>query len=222
MAAGDRADRGDVGVLFVDLLFALVVVELLEPLRRPQEIAAEGWAQLGLTLALTMLSWIGYHLSVGRIDEPVRIDSPTFVHLVLDVAMVAAYWLCAVSFERVGAVYSWAKVPNPSAVPEALFIAIAFVLYVAWDWTARWIHGPWARLVNARRAAGPERPQPSRAPCGRRRTYVGGSAARGQRMSALRPHCSCSFWRWSYRNTGRKASRSASGCLAWISPSSLL
>lgn len=145
-----RGNRADVGVLFVDLLFALVVVELLEPMRAPGRIAPEGWWQLGLTLALTLLSWIGYHLSLSRANEPIHVDAPPFVHLVLDVAMVAAYWLCAVSFERTDSDYSWASIGSPSAVPEAIFVTSAFLLYVAWDWTARWIKGPWARNVRKR------------------------------------------------------------------------
>jgi hypothetical protein len=146
-------DRGDVGVLFVDLLFALVVVELLEPLRNPADVLAAGGVQLVLAFILTLLSWIGYHLSVSRLDGPVRIDSPSFIHLLSDVLMVALYWLTAVSYER--AVdgrpldHSWWIFPNPSPVPEAMFVAGAFALYVVWDRLSGYIHTTWADKVNA-------------------------------------------------------------------------
>lgn len=145
------ADRGDVGVLFIDLLFALVVVELLEPLRDPADLLLEGWLHLSLAFTLTLLSWIGYHLSVSRIDEQVRIDSPQFVHLLLDVLMVVAYWLSAISYESSERTHSWWFFPRPSAVPEAALVTFAFALYVAWDLVARWIHGSWAERVNRRR-----------------------------------------------------------------------
>jgi len=65
-AVKDSASRGVVealrgrliGIDLVDLLFALVVFELLAPLREPGEVVLAGWWHLAVALTLTLLSWM--------------------------------------------------------------------------------------------------------------------------------------------------------------------
>jgi hypothetical protein len=149
------------GELFVDILFALVVGLMLEPLRNPKEVTLEGGFHIAVAFVMTMLSWLGYHASTSRLDPAIRIpqihrfnkwreyiDPPPgienkgrnlpFLHFVLDVSMVVVYWLTAVSFDRAfprdgEAARFWRYRDDPSAFHEALFVLAAFGLYVLWD-----------------------------------------------------------------------------------------
>ena len=66
-------DEEKVGITFVDLLFALVVGEILTPLQRWWTIPATGWSHLAVALVLAVASWIGYHTSANRPRYSIKI-----------------------------------------------------------------------------------------------------------------------------------------------------
>jgi hypothetical protein len=124
-----REDQQLVGITFVDLLFALVVGKVLDPLANYKAIPITGKLQLLVAGVLTITSWIGYHNSLSRPKYLIRFPNLPLVQFLIDIALVIVYWLTAVTAE--GTVPGVSR-PN-SAVPEAGLIAVAFVLYFAWD-----------------------------------------------------------------------------------------
>ncbi len=145
-----QVDQGNVGITFVDVLFALVIGEILEPLRQFDAIPGPGRAHLALAALLTLASWIGYHNSHNRPRHFIRFPNLPLLQFMLDIGMVIAYWLTAVTAEGAG--------DRPSSRPEATAVAVSFVLYVLWDVVAyrirrddRYYRRPLARDVPARR-----------------------------------------------------------------------
>jgi hypothetical protein len=151
----EKADQ--TGTLFVDILFALVVTEVLSPLKTPENITGPGAAHLCVAFVLTILSWVGYHNSGSRADARIRFpirkrSSPrlhpandweyfAFQQFALDVMMVIVYWWSAITFESSTSptmrANHWFWPTHPSAVPEALATVISFILYAVWDWVGR-------------------------------------------------------------------------------------
>jgi hypothetical protein len=120
-------DKSTVGITFVDVLFALVIGEILAPLRDIDEIPAAGWSHLGVAVVLTLTSWIGYHNSVNRQRYLIRFPNLPLAQFVLDILMVVTYWLCVVTIE----LQINGRVAD--ARPEARVVAFSFLLYAAWD-----------------------------------------------------------------------------------------
>lgn len=157
MAEDTDGQADQTGTLFVDILFALVVAEILTPLKTPEYITGPGGAHLVVAFTLTILSWVGYHNSKSRADARIRFPTSTkldrlkrhphnnweyfaFKQFVLDVLMVIVYWLAAITFES--SAYStrrshWFWPTGASAVPEALAVSASFVLYAVWDFIGR-------------------------------------------------------------------------------------
>ena len=125
-------DKRVVGVSFIDVLFALVVGLILEPLRDFDTVTGPGRAHLVVAAVLTILSWIGYHNSHNRPKYLIRFPNLPLFQFMLDVGMVVVYWLTASTYEGTEPPHS----PEPTAVPEAWLVTIAFVLYCAWDFIA--------------------------------------------------------------------------------------
>ena len=149
-AVDDKA----VGISFVDVLFALVIGKVLDPFLDAKTISGPGVMHLVLAAILTLTSWVGYHNSLNRPTYFIRFPNLPLFQFLLDIAMVVAYWLTAVSAERA----TNQVVDAPSAIPEALFIALSFVLYVAWDYVSnsirhddRYERRPISHEVPARR-----------------------------------------------------------------------
>jgi len=135
-ASGDPIDRIEVddrltGINFIEVLFALVVARTLEPIAQYESIPAVGWSHLVVAGVLTIASWIGYHNSQNRPRFFIRFRSPLspLWQFCIDVALVVVYWLTAISAEGTGSELG----RTPSAGPESLLVAIAFVLYCLWD-----------------------------------------------------------------------------------------
>lgn len=128
-------DEEKVGITFVDVLFALVVGEILSPLRRWWTIPSLGWTHLAVALVLTLGSWIGYHMSANRPRYSIRLVNWPFAQFVLDIAMVITYWIVAVTVPVPQYLPFLGDAPPPAAtaLPEAILVFIAFVLYVMWD-----------------------------------------------------------------------------------------
>lgn len=147
-------DPRAVGITFVDVLFALVVAEILEPLRRFDDLPVAGVVHLGLAGVLVLTSWIGYHNSWNRPSYFIRFPNWPLAQFLIDVALVVVYWLMAVNAEGVA---PQATTP-PSAAPEAVLVACSFVLYACWDWVGvrirmsdAYLHRPLAKDAPKRR-----------------------------------------------------------------------
>lgn len=123
-------DETRAGLSFIEVLFALVVARALDPLANYSKIPGVGLSHLAVAFVLTVTSWIGYHNSWNRPRYFIRFANLPLWQFVIDVALVIAYWLCAVSAEGTGTDLGH----SVSARPEALLVAISFVLYGLWDW----------------------------------------------------------------------------------------
>jgi hypothetical protein len=122
-------DETRVGLSFIEVLFALVVARALDPLADFSKIPGVGLSHLAVAFVLTVTSWIGYHNSWNRPRYFIRFANLPLWQFVIDVLLVVAYWFTAVSAEGTGTGLG----KDVSARPEALCVAIAFVLYCLWD-----------------------------------------------------------------------------------------
>lgn len=122
-------DKRSVGVSFVDVLFALVVANVLEPFADLDNLTGPGIVHLVLAGVLTLSSWVGYHNSLNRPSFFIRFPNLPLFQFLLDIGMVVVYWLVASTAET--------SVPignaGSEAWPETLLVLIAFAMYVAWD-----------------------------------------------------------------------------------------
>jgi hypothetical protein len=123
-------DETRVGVTFIEVLFALVVARALDPLAHYSLIPGVGLSHLGVAFVLTVTSWIGYHNSLNRPRYFIRFANLPLWQFAIDVLLVVTYWFCAVAAEGTGSDLG----QHRSALPEAIAVATAFVLYCLWDW----------------------------------------------------------------------------------------
>jgi hypothetical protein len=130
----DKAD-GDVGIDFIDILFALVVGQALVVLTRALKIPAPGLAHLAFATILTVTSWIGYHRSGHRYTGQITFDVRKASNLIplakftLDILLVVLYWVAVQSTE-------WgfsSKGQSPSWRWTTIIAASVFGIYVLWD-----------------------------------------------------------------------------------------
>ncbi len=141
----DRADKR-AGATFVNILFGLVVTTAaIEFATEFVILWDEGWsavsetrlAHLLLAMALTLLSWIGYHQSQQYPPFLIKFLNIPFLQFLLDVLMVIAYYAVVVVAEGSD------RALRPDALPEATLVLLVFVLYALWDWLGfRLFHDP--------------------------------------------------------------------------------
>ncbi len=136
----DKANER-VGVNFVDILFGLVVTAAV--LALADEVVT-GWANdavgadetriahLVVAITLTVLSWIGYHMSQQRPPFQIQFVNFPLLQFGLDVAMVVTYYFVVLTAENSRS--NNGPSIDPTVRPEAILIAFAFLLYFAWDW----------------------------------------------------------------------------------------
>jgi hypothetical protein len=121
-----------VGITFIDVLFALVIGQLLQPFATTRHVPLAGTAHLLVGGVVTIASWIGYHNSLSRPHYVIRFVNLPLAQFLIDIALVVVYWLLAITAEGANP-----AIPRPtSAVPEARYVAVAFLLYGAWDLVA--------------------------------------------------------------------------------------
>jgi hypothetical protein len=128
---GRRAslDEARVGLSFIEVLFSLTVVRILEPLMHYTTIPNVGRIHLVLAFVLTVTSWVGYHNSWNRPRYFIRFANLPLWQFLIDVALVVTYWFCATSAEGIGTDLG----KQSSAQPESVAVAVSFVLYCLWD-----------------------------------------------------------------------------------------
>jgi hypothetical protein len=130
-------DRAAVGISFVDLLFALAVGQVFEPIARwasdaAADISAEQWMALVVALTLIITSWIGYHVSANRSRFLVKFVNVELVKFTLDVLMVAIYFYIAAVAARDS------SDSGVIAQRQSVAVAVAFLLYALWDLASAW------------------------------------------------------------------------------------
>jgi hypothetical protein len=124
-----KVDPGTIGISFVDILFALAVGQVLDPIKnwgenpKANSLPLPVAMQLAVVLVLTLTSWVGYHGSANRPRFRLGFFNLELLKFTLDVAMVVVYFLAA----------AFAARSNVSLRGEALLITVAFGLYFAWD-----------------------------------------------------------------------------------------
>lgn len=120
------------GLLFTDILFGLVLAEVLRRGNELSDITGAGLAHLGLAAVVVITSWIGYHNSQKRSDYRMQFLNLPLLKFTLDMSMVFFYWLLAVNPEGLPEL---AGRPSfaPSADLDVTLIFVIFILYVAWD-----------------------------------------------------------------------------------------
>lgn len=149
-------DTRNVGIDFVDILFALVIGQALMALNRSGGMPAAGRAHLIFASVLTITSWIGYHRSSHRYAGDIGFNIRDRVQLIalakftLDIVLVVLYWMAVQTTE-----WGFSDVhQSPSWGWTTGIAAVAFGIYVLWDYLS-WISGkqPRSRWVSKRRMA---------------------------------------------------------------------
>ena len=137
--AGDRhltstrpVTTSAVGVTFVDVLFALVIAQVLTPFADTRALPWVGRVQLILAGFLTVASWIGYHNSWNRPKYFIRFPNWPLAQFLIDVLLVVVYFLCAITAPGVQARTN----PDRSIIAIIVLVALSFTLYAAWDWVS--------------------------------------------------------------------------------------
>lgn len=137
-----KLDPATIGISFVDILFALAVGQVLDPIKNWGEDPTKNplplpvWTQLAVVLVLILTSWVGYHSSANRPRFRLGFFNWELVKFALDVAMVVVYFVAAAVGAR--------SVPTLRVL--ALMVMISFGLYATWD------------LVGAAQKAGSDNP----------------------------------------------------------------
>jgi hypothetical protein len=125
----------DVGINFVDILFALVVGEAFFALDRVPKMPASGVTHLAFAALLTITSWIGYHRSAHRYTSSISFDVRKPLNVValfkftLDIILVVLYWIAVETTE-------WgfsAAHQSPSWKWSTVVAAAVAGIYVLWD-----------------------------------------------------------------------------------------
>lgn len=129
----------EVGITFIDVLFALVVSRILAAATDASSLPAPAISHLLVAAALTTFSWVGYHNSAHRPQYPIRFINLPFWQFLIDVLLVGDYWFVAATVEYVPEIPTRLNSPT-SAQPEALGVFLAFVFYTLWDEVSRRIY----------------------------------------------------------------------------------
>ena len=137
LTARAQIDRGLVGITFIDVLFALVVGQVLQPLVAWDKLPVSAFFHMAVAFVLTVASWIGYHNSLNRPHYYIGFFNLPLWQFTVDALLVIVYWLTATYIEGRYAFGSEEIERSPSARPEALFVATSFLLYWIWDEIAK-------------------------------------------------------------------------------------
>lgn len=150
--APEYVGESHTGVTFVNVLFGIVVSVIVVGLAKDISDAVQDVSSLretrlfhlGVGVVVTVGSWIGYHSSQHRPQLRIKFVNLPLWQFMLDVSMVFIYFLILQFAEqsRVSSAPILADVQQPTAFvaddarPEAVLVAIAFLLYVLWDYVS--------------------------------------------------------------------------------------
>jgi hypothetical protein len=127
--APPEKDTSAIGLVFIDVLFGAVVAKAFDVGTSTHRLPAAGWSQLALAVTVTITSWIGYHNSSSRSRYRILFFNLPLIQFTIEVAHLVAYWLLVTSSEQS---YHF----DSSALPGSFLLAVIFMLYCAWDYTA--------------------------------------------------------------------------------------
>jgi hypothetical protein len=129
--APNELDAANVGIGFVDVLFALVIAQAFNAIdwNHLRQITAGPLSSLVVAIEVTLLSWIGYHNSRNKAKAVVRIFNLQLLQFVIDILLVFDYWLLVTS-AGVGPIH------NQSGQVTAMLVFVSFTLYLAWDFVS--------------------------------------------------------------------------------------
>lgn len=122
-----------IAIDFIDPLFAVVIsISFTEVMKKSWFISpsllgnateAFGLGSLILGYLTVILSWVGYHLSIR--SKPIKIEMcPGLLRFILDVVLLAAYWLFLVKFDRF--------------LFQLFMLSIIYLMFVVWDQLKWW------------------------------------------------------------------------------------
>jgi hypothetical protein len=123
-----KVDPATIGISFVDILFALAIGQVLDPVKnwgedpKTNSLPLPVALQLGVVLVLILTSWVRYHSSTNRPRFALAFFNVELLKFALDVAMVVVYFLAAAAAAR----------SEVSLRALGLYVTIAFGLYLAW------------------------------------------------------------------------------------------
>jgi hypothetical protein len=129
-----KLDPATIGISFVDILFALAVGQVLDPIKnwgenpKTNPVPLSVWTQLAVVLVLILTSWVGYHGSANRPRFHLAFFNWELFKFTLDVAMVVVYFIAAAVAART----------IPTLRVEALLVMVSFALYAVWDLAGAW------------------------------------------------------------------------------------
>ena len=148
---------------FVGMLFAITISEIaiqfgdLVTKGPSLRVALPAYFHLLLCLMVVTTSWVGWSTSKspGAKVDVAGVFSRTYLVLVMDVLLVVAYFILVKGVE-VDKTSSGLISVVPSASPEAIWITVIFVGYLAWDILAKAVfQGEGAPPQFVARAFGP-------------------------------------------------------------------
>jgi len=130
--------KDPVGIAFVAILFGIVVGLMVADLAKEvyvmvnsdTGVRASRFSHLLVGVVLTVLSFLGYYASQNRPLHRIYFFNLPLALFVLDVLMVFVYYMVLGFTESaVGA----DKMTPTDARPEAILVAVVFLLYFLWD-----------------------------------------------------------------------------------------
>jgi hypothetical protein len=129
-----RLDAARIGTVFIDVLFGAVTAKALDLSTSLNGVPAAGRAQLTLAMIVTITSWLGYHNSSGRNSYRIMFFNLPLLQFVIEILHLLVYWLLVTtSAQWQGPTHL--KV-SETAIPETVLVAVVFILFCAWDFTA--------------------------------------------------------------------------------------
>lgn len=122
--------ESDIGGLFLDFLFAIVLARILVEFSEVGNLPAVAASQLALAGILTLTSWLAYRGSRQVSRFALQYFNLPLLLFVIHLALVVLYFVLAAAVE---AGPSGSPSPLPSATLESAIVAISFVLYWSWE-----------------------------------------------------------------------------------------
>lgn len=159
-----RPEGPDVGLSFVDLLYAVPVAVLATRITETDlsDVRASGWTDVALVLAAVTFGWIGHHTNRQKQPQELKelrrseyfFSSTWFAQFLVEVLIIVAYLALGTRI----LLPDGHGVGSPDEYGKALCLSGIFALYLVWDlldiriaWTGsdakhRATHGMWVTL----------------------------------------------------------------------------
>jgi hypothetical protein len=140
------------GVSFIDILFALAVAAILQPVEQrvihpiAHPLPATNVVSLTVVLTLVLGSFIGYHNSSSKPRFKIRFLNSPFIKFTLDIMMVIVYFVLA----------AFAARASIDLDTEVTLLCLTFLLYALWDYASLYeahqgkYETEWKRALEAR------------------------------------------------------------------------